>query len=98
MLKLHLATRRQEDFNSVGPAYDGSFGVDSEDILNSPNMDFGSLQYFPDQNNYAPTDPTLSAFDNIVQQGNSWIQQHADTAQRYVPSAFFFVFLYLDNI
>lgn len=77
----HLATRRQEDFNSVGPAYDGSFGVDSEDILNSPNMDFGSVQYFPDQNSYGPADPSLSSFENIVQQGNAWIQQHAETAQ-----------------
>ena len=83
-LILHLATRRQSDVNGVGPAYDGSFGVDSEDILNSPNMDFGSVQYFPDQNNYGPTDPSLSSFDNIVAQGNAWFQQHAETAQECV--------------
>ncbi|RXW15064.1 hypothetical protein EST38_g10791 [Candolleomyces aberdarensis] len=77
------ATRRQEDFNDVGPGFDGTYGVDSEDILNSPNMDFGSVQYFPDQNNYAPADPNLSPFENIVQQGNEWIQQHAQTAQDF---------------
>ncbi|KAG1837622.1 glycoside hydrolase family 5 protein [Suillus subalutaceus] len=36
--------------NSIGPTTDGSYGVDSQDILNIPNIGFGSFQVFPDQN------------------------------------------------
>jgi mannan endo-1,4-beta-mannosidase len=37
---------------SLGPAYDGSHGVDSEDICNDPNIDFCNFQLFPDQDFY----------------------------------------------
>ena len=37
-----LVEARQTD-GSLGTAFDGSFGVDSQDILNSPNIDTGSL-------------------------------------------------------
>ncbi|KAG9001683.1 hypothetical protein FRB94_004614 [Tulasnella sp. JGI-2019a] len=40
---------------SVGPAYDGSFGVDTQDICASPHIDFCSLQIFPDQVFYGLT-------------------------------------------
>ncbi|KAF6765198.1 glycoside hydrolase family 5 protein [Ephemerocybe angulata] len=76
-------TRRQEDFQAVGPAYDGTYGVDSEDLLNSPNLDYGSFQLFPDQNKYGADDPNLSAFDNTVAQGNEWIRQHGSLGQDF---------------
>ncbi|KAJ3531423.1 hypothetical protein NMY22_g8165 [Coprinellus aureogranulatus] len=77
------STRRQEDLQAVGPAFDGSFGVDSQDILNIPDMDFGSFQLFPDQNKYGVDDPTLSPFENTVQQGNDWIRQHGQDAANF---------------
>ncbi len=36
-------------------AFNGVFGVDSQDILNAPHIDFGTFQLFPDQNNYGTT-------------------------------------------
>ena len=30
-----------------GPTFDGSFGIDTEDILSVPCIDFGSLYVFP---------------------------------------------------
>lgn len=73
-------TKRQFD-QGVGPAFDGSSGVDSEDIINIPQIGYGSFQYFPDQNSYGPDDPNLPAFNNTVQTGLSWIQSHAELGQ-----------------
>jgi len=68
-------TRRQSDSNSqgLGSAFDGSQGVDSQDILAIPSVGFGSFQLFPDQNSYGPNDPSLSAFNNTLQNGINWI-------------------------
>jgi mannan endo-1,4-beta-mannosidase len=73
-------TRRQEDLG-IGSAFDGSHGVDSEDIISIPQIGFGSFQLFPDQNGYGPTDPTLPAFNQTLQAGLDWIQRHADAAR-----------------
>ncbi|KAL5511862.1 hypothetical protein ACEPAH_5080 [Sanghuangporus vaninii] len=69
---------------TVGPAFDGSSGVDSQDILNIPTIGFGSFQLFPDQNNYtvAGPDPNLPAFNNTVEEGNAWIKLQAELAQQ----------------
>lgn len=74
-------TRRQD--NSLGPAFDGSQGVDSEDILGIPEIGFSTFQLFPDQNSYAANDPNLSPFNNTLQGGTEWIQKQAQTAQMY---------------
>lgn len=79
--KFYAETKRQSDEQGVGPAFDGSSGVDTEDILNIPQIGYGSFQLFPDQNNYGPDDPNLPAFNNTVQQGLSWIQMHAELGQ-----------------
>ncbi|TFK42587.1 glycoside hydrolase family 5 protein [Crucibulum laeve] len=76
-------TRRQDDTFGVGPAFDGSQGVDSEDIINIPQIGFGSFQLFPDQNSYGVDDPNLPAFNNTVQQGLDWIQRHADMGKLF---------------
>jgi mannan endo-1,4-beta-mannosidase len=65
----------------VGPAFDGSTGVDSEDIINIPQIGYGSFQLFPDQNNYGPDNPDIPAFNNTVDQGLAWIQSHAAVSQ-----------------
>lgn len=85
--------RRQD--NSLGSAYDGSHGVDSEDILGIPQISFSSFQLFPDQDTYAPDDPNLPPFNNTVQTGLDWIQKQARTAQTYV-SRFIFIDLFAD--
>ncbi|KAJ3514846.1 hypothetical protein NLJ89_g2126 [Agrocybe chaxingu] len=69
-------TRRQDD-QGIGPAFDGSQGIDSEDIINIPQIGFGTFQLFPDQNVYGPDDPNLPAFNNTVEQGIQWIRAHA---------------------
>ncbi|KAA1471179.1 glycoside hydrolase [Dentipellis sp. KUC8613] len=81
-------TKRQ---SSVGTAFDGSQGVDSQDILNIPDIGFGSFQLFPDQNSYtlgtAGDDnsqgqiTTQDTFNQTVQEGVNWIQQQAASAQ-----------------
>jgi len=76
------ATRRQTDVQQgVGPSFDGSSGVDAEDILNIPQIGFSTFQLFPDQNNYGPDDPHLAPFNNTVQTGLLWIQKHAELGQ-----------------
>jgi mannan endo-1,4-beta-mannosidase len=75
------ATRRQSDSGLSGPAFDGTYGVDSEDIANIPDVGFGTFQLFPDQNQYVPPNPALSPYDNNVQEGIAWIQQNAQTGK-----------------
>jgi mannan endo-1,4-beta-mannosidase len=75
------ATRRQADEQGVGPAFDGSLGIDAEDILNIPQIGFGTFQLFPDQNNYGPNNPNLPPFNNTVQTGLTWIQNHAEVGK-----------------
>jgi len=67
----------------MGSAFDGSSGVDSEDILGIPQIGFSSFQLFPDQNTYGPDDPNLPAFNNTVQQGLDWIRRHASIGQLF---------------
>jgi len=73
-------TKRQD--NTVGAAFDGSQGVDSEDILNIPEIGFGSAQLFPDQNVYDPAQLQPS-FENTVQTGIDWITRQAETGQAF---------------
>ncbi|KDQ56016.1 glycoside hydrolase family 5 protein [Jaapia argillacea MUCL 33604] len=65
--------------SDTGPTYDGSQGVDSEDLINIPDVDFGTFQLFPDQNEYACPDPTLSPFNNSLASGNYWIAKQKGT-------------------
>jgi len=67
----------------MGSAFDGSTGVDSEDILSIDDIGFGSFQLFPDQNQYAPDDPNLSAFNNTLQAGLDWIKRHGEAGQMF---------------
>ncbi|KAF8447969.1 glycoside hydrolase family 5 protein [Boletus edulis BED1] len=76
---MSTATRRQET-QSVGPTYDGSYGVDSQDILNIPNIGFGSFMLFPDQQSYGPTDPNLDPYTNTLNLGTDWIVKQTQSA------------------
>ncbi|KAF8636655.1 hypothetical protein AX17_003462 [Amanita inopinata Kibby_2008] len=76
------STKRQQDVG-VGPAFDGSHGVDSEDILSIPQIGFGSFQLFPDQNTYGlVNDPSLPPFNQSLLTGLDWIRRQADAARR----------------
>jgi len=75
------ATKRQADQQGVGHAFDGSSGVDSADILNIPEIGYGTFQLFPDQNNYGPDNSNPSPFNNTVKTGSTWIQQQGDVGQ-----------------
>lgn len=70
----------------VGSAFDGSFGVDSQDILSIPEISLGSFQLFPDQNDYgstgAPFTSPSSEFDLAITLGIEWIQAQADLSVR----------------
>jgi mannan endo-1,4-beta-mannosidase len=69
----------------VGSSFDGSQGVDSEDINNIPEIGFSTFQLFPDQNSYSTIAsahiPPRSDFNGTVQQGVAWIQAQADSAR-----------------
>ncbi|KAG8916137.1 hypothetical protein FRC01_003356 [Tulasnella sp. 417] len=85
--------RQSGSDSSIGPGYDGSYSVDTEDIANIPTIDYQSFQFFPDQNTYSsngevtPGPPPGGAggdnFENTVQAGLDWITNHADTAQAF---------------
>jgi mannan endo-1,4-beta-mannosidase len=74
------ATKRQDDVG-VGSSFDGSQGVDSEDINNIPQVSFNSFQLFPDQNIYSPVDTSLPAFNQSLQAGLDWIRRQGDIAR-----------------
>jgi len=82
------ATRRQQS-QGVGSTYDGSYGVDSQDIMNIPGVSFGTFQLFPDQQSYSPYDPSSSTYDNLVSQGVDWITNQAQSASACVSFADF---------
>jgi mannan endo-1,4-beta-mannosidase len=80
MLSLLLAEAKRQTGN-IGPAFNGAYGVDSQDILNAPDIDFGTFQLLPDQNNYGITgteDQSPSAdFNSTVNQTITWIRAQA---------------------
>lgn len=47
--------RQDSGTGTAGPAYNGQYGVDSQDICFDENIDFCSIQVFPDQNYYGLT-------------------------------------------
>lgn len=73
-----------------GSAYNGAFGVDSQDILNAPDIDFGTFQIFPDQFNYGTTGTVTdvqapsSNFDNTLNDTVAWIYAQIDSGHTWV--------------
>jgi mannan endo-1,4-beta-mannosidase len=76
-------TRTGQQNSDLGSAFDGSEGVDSEDILGIPEIDFSTFQFCPDQDQYEPDDPNLSPFNNTIRAGLEWIKDQAQTAKLY---------------
>ncbi|KAF5380977.1 hypothetical protein D9615_003950 [Tricholomella constricta] len=77
-------TKRQADLGTQS-AFDGSHGVDSEDIINIPQIGFGSFQLFPDQFDYSSSslDTSLPPFNQTLQIGLDWIRRHAEAGQLF---------------
>lgn len=83
----------RQDSSSVGPGYDGSYTVDTEDIGNIPTIDYQTFQFFPDQNTYSANGQETSGpppggagganFQQTVQAGADWITNHAETSQAF---------------
>ncbi|KAG1723775.1 glycoside hydrolase family 5 protein [Suillus paluster] len=75
-----VSTATREVSSSIDPTTDGSSGVDSQDILNIPNIGFGSFQVFPDQESYGPNDPNVDPVQNKINLSLAWINQSAQSA------------------
>ncbi|KAG1827299.1 glycoside hydrolase superfamily [Suillus subaureus] len=73
------ATKRQQT-STTGTLYDGSYGVDSQDISNIPDIGFSSFQLFPDQQSYGPDDPNVAPWQSVEQNGAQWITTQAQSA------------------
>ena len=78
----HKDTNHQNQSHTLGPLFDGSFGVDTEDLANAPGIDFATLQYFPDQTTFGPNgEIDLSDPRNIAQNGVDWVKLHGNTGK-----------------
>ncbi|KAG9044415.1 hypothetical protein FS837_008193 [Tulasnella sp. UAMH 9824] len=84
---------KRQHFSSIGPGYDGSYQVDTEDIANIPTIDCQTFQFFPDQNTYN-ADGTVTAgpppdgaggpnFEHTLEAGNEWIDFHRETCETF---------------
>jgi mannan endo-1,4-beta-mannosidase len=64
--------------------------VDSQDILNAPDIDFGTFQLFPDSINYGPkgtaTDvqPPSRKFGKTLNDTVDWISAQVQSARAWV--------------
>jgi len=77
--KLYAKQSTQPKASLPGSAFDGSYGVDTEDILAIPSIDFGSFQLFPDQTKYFPKTSDSPATEYIGD-GGKWVAVHSNTA------------------
>jgi len=81
---LELAFKRQDD-GGDGGGYDGSQGVDSEDIGSAPDIDYSSYQWYPDQNSYGGAGSDCGncrrweQVQEKITHGTIWVDQHAKT-------------------
>ena len=89
MLNLTLAEKRQAGGGGLS-AFNGAFGVDSQDIMSAPNIDFGTFQVFPDQVNYGPSgsaaevQPPSSDFNSTLNVCSDWIRTQTASARTWV--------------
>jgi mannan endo-1,4-beta-mannosidase len=81
--KLYATSKSTKPKDSLpGPSFDGSYGVDTEDILAIPTIDFGSFQLFPDQTDYFPEkQPTFAI--KAIGDGGKWVAVHSNTAELF---------------
>jgi mannan endo-1,4-beta-mannosidase len=80
--KIYASSSSNTQVSDSGPTFDGFFGVDTEDIISVPCIDFGSFQLFPDQVHYFPGDEPNPEHVGTVQ-GNRWVTRHSTTARDF---------------
>jgi len=80
--KIYASSSTDNQVSFGGPTFDGSFGVDTQDIISVPCIDFGSFQLFPDQVHYFPGGNRSFATTAIIQ-GNEWVSLHATTSRDF---------------
>jgi mannan endo-1,4-beta-mannosidase len=87
-VKWRLLAKAKRQTSGGGVAFNGVFGVDSEDILNSPDIDIGTFQLFPDQISYSTTGTECETpskdFDGTLDQTVAWIHKQAQSAHTSV--------------
>jgi mannan endo-1,4-beta-mannosidase len=77
--KLFASKSTQPKASLPGHSFDGSYGVDTEDIMAVSCIDFGSFQLFPDQVDYFPE--SLPSFaTKAIGDGGKWVAVHSDSA------------------
>jgi mannan endo-1,4-beta-mannosidase len=86
--KIYASSSSDNQVSPGGPTFDGSFGVDTEDIISVPSIDFGSFQLFPDQVHYFPGHDDFprgvpNFASTAIIQGNSWVTRHTATANTF---------------
>ncbi|KAG8952192.1 hypothetical protein FRC03_012220 [Tulasnella sp. 419] len=94
----YLGKRQDGSDTDFGSSYDGSEGVDTEDIMGNADIDFSSFQFYPDQNTYSQDSGQSTTteqsqgvtegtggenYDQTVEDGNDWIEEHASSANTY---------------
>jgi mannan endo-1,4-beta-mannosidase len=57
--------------------------VDSADVINMPQIGFGTFQLFPDQNTYGQDNPLLTPLNNTIEAGITWIEMQAQIGAMY---------------
>ncbi|KAJ2912773.1 hypothetical protein MD484_g7642, partial [Candolleomyces efflorescens] len=63
-----------------GPSFDGSYGIDTDDLVSIPSIDFGSLQILPDQVQLFPVLKHVKPATQAIGDGGKWIEIHSQTS------------------
>ncbi|RXW15161.1 hypothetical protein EST38_g10695 [Candolleomyces aberdarensis] len=63
-----------------GPSFDGSYGIDTEDLVSIPSIDFGSLQIAPEQIQLFPVLKKVKPATQAIGDGGKWIEVHSQTS------------------
>ncbi|KAJ2913324.1 hypothetical protein MD484_g7110, partial [Candolleomyces efflorescens] len=77
-LYANTSTRRQPALE--GPSFDGSYGIDTDDLLAIPTIDFGSLQIAPEQIQLFPVLNDVDFATQAIGDGGKWIEIHSQTS------------------
>ena len=89
LLSLTLAESKRWTGDDGLSVFNGAFGVDSQDILNIPEIDFGTFQVFPDSVNYGSkgtatnVQPPSSQFSKTLNDTVDWIGAQVQSARTW---------------
>jgi len=94
LIHVYPGKAKRQGSTGPGPTLDGSAGVDSQDISNSPNIGYAPFSMFPDFTPLATNGVAPTNFNDLVQLGIDYIEMQASSAQAYVPWAYHMVIAY----